>query len=227
MNSGNVRSHDEASRLGIYDPELGDLQVFFSNYSATSLLESTKFTHDLAVENFKVNVSTIGEIVQSFAKAYKKSKTTFVSIDVAKKKFEPKVVLNETGCFVIVQIDFAIKNPMNTEQNAAVINLETTFHLSFEVLENLRVKFKIEKLSSKTLGFESYIYTGSHAITIQNQIERVNKILLKCFRQKIEEIDSILIPQFTYASGKLHQGTFKIYRHHIGFGVKANHAAIK
>lgn len=83
---------------------------------------------------------------------------------------------------------------MNLEQNAAVINLQTTFSLSFEVLDNLRVKFKIEKLTSKTLGFKSYIYTGSHAITIQNQIHRVNNILLACFRKKIEEIDSILVP---------------------------------
>ena len=63
MNKGTVYHNEKISRMGVYDPELGDFQVFFSNRSATSLLRSAKHTKDLRIDNIPISIKTLSEFI--------------------------------------------------------------------------------------------------------------------------------------------------------------------
>lgn len=63
INQGTVFHNEKVNRMGAFDPDLGDFQIFFSNRSATSLLRSAKYTKDLRVDNIPIQISTLSEFI--------------------------------------------------------------------------------------------------------------------------------------------------------------------
>eukprot|EP00347_Sterkiella_histriomuscorum_P008806 403343680 len=219
INHGTVYHNEKVSRMGVHDPSLGDFQVFFSNRSATSLLRTAKHSKDLRVDNIPIQINTLAQFIQGINKVFSKQNETMVSIDF-QKEFKPFVTFNETGAYCVVGLDLEIKNPLNLEQNAAVIKITSTARLNFTIVKELHIQIMIEEMSSKVTYFEPYFYSGSNTFTIQNYVNVINTLLMDNLNEKILSKEPLLVGMFAYNTEKLKQGQIKFYRHYIGLGAK-------
>eukprot|EP00347_Sterkiella_histriomuscorum_P017917 403347484 len=168
------------------------LQIFISEGSLNSALSALHTQGWLKLEQDDILSTVVSMIFDNFEKVYGSSQ----KLRIFMESDEPKPVLKITQKETVIeaQTKLHIKNPYNSEYDAALITSKLTIQLELEVTQNFNLTGKVKKISFEVQGLQTFFESDTTVEDVQERIDLFVTPIQSSMNQKLRKGVRLPVP---------------------------------
>jgi len=186
------------STMPAHEADGAEVQLLVSEYSLNTMLLTAVELNLLNYTNSDQNSASIEMLMNNFEGTYGVHENVTIVVNSAQENFQkyiPSIKVASGGSVITFYLDLHVRNPLNPNEDAALLLVETKANVTFSVDGTLTLSGEVRHLDLSVVTFTPYFQTISNAKGMNLKLTLATKMIESYANNMLDNGYSLPVPE--------------------------------